>query len=50
MHMNFVLKYFNVTYLQLFICEVLSELFGYSLQILERDPPCLVIIKQAESF
>lgn len=37
-------------YLQLFICEVLSQLFGYSLQILERDPARLVVIKQTEGF
>lgn len=37
-------------YLQFLICEVLSQLFGHSLQILEGDPARLVVIKQAESF
>lgn len=42
--------FYTCDYLQFFVCEVLSELFGDSLQILERDLSCLVVIKQAESF
>lgn len=41
---------FNRPYLQLFICEVLSQLFGYSFKVLEWDLACLVIIEQPESF
>lgn len=40
----------DVLYLQLFICEVLAQLFCYSLQILEWDLARLVIVEQAESF
>lgn len=39
-----------VFYLQLFICEVLSQLLGHSLQIPEWDLARLIVIEQAEGF
>lgn len=49
---SWTLFYFanDVLYLQLFICEVLAQLFCYSLQILEWDLARLVVVEQAESF
>lgn len=49
-YLNGVLLHSYVLYLQLFVREVLSQLFGYSLQIFEWDLARLVIIEQAESF
>lgn len=45
-----ILLHNYMLYLELLVCEVLSQLLGYSLQILEGDLARLVIIKQAESF
>lgn len=47
---NFHPSYNPLAYLQLFISEVFSELLRDSLEILEGDPPGLVIIKQTECF
>lgn len=41
---------YTCTNLQFLIGEVLSQLFGYSLQVLEWDPARLIIIEQPESF
>lgn len=49
-YVNIALLHNYVLYLQLFICQVLSELFGHPLQILEGDLACFIIVKQAESF
>lgn len=46
----FVYYITHVLYLQLFVRQVFAKLLGYSLQILEGDLSCFVIIKQAESF
>ncbi len=48
--LSIVLLHNCVLYLQLFVREVLSQLFGHSLQVPEWDLARLVIIKQAESF
>merc|ERR1719444_446070 len=37
-------------FLKLFVCHALTKFFGDSLQVLKRDFPCLVVIKQPESF
>lgn len=37
-------------HLQFLVCEVLSQLFRYSFQVLEGDPPRLVVVKQPEGF
>lgn len=39
-----------LAYLQLFVCEVLPQLFGHSLQVLKGDPACFIVIEQAESL
>lgn len=41
---------FNSPYLQFFVREVLSQLFGNSFQVFEWDFARLVVIKQPESF
>lgn len=37
-------------YLQLLVCQVLSQLFSHSLQVLEGDLARLVVVKQPESL
>ena len=37
-------------YLQLLVCEVLSQLLGDPLQVLEGDPSSAVVVKQAEGL
>lgn len=41
---------FVLAYLQLFVCEVLPQLFGHPFQVLEGDLACFVVIEQAESL
>lgn len=36
---------YSSPYLQLLVCEVLSQLFGYSFQVLEGDFARLIVIK-----
>ena len=50
MSLNSALLNNVVPHLQLLVCQVLPELFGHSLYVLERDLACLVVIKQTESF
>lgn len=39
---------FVLAYLQFFVCEVLSQLFGHPLQVPEGDLACFVVIEQAK--
>lgn len=41
---------FVLAYLQFFVGEVLPQLFGHPLQVLEGDPARFVVVEQAESL
>lgn len=43
-------SFYSSPNLQFLVCKVLSQLFGYSFQVLERDLARLVVIKQPEGF